>query len=139
MKRFPFFVAFLVPMLANAALLGTARTWEFMQSVGGVGLGKPVFESETWRLPLLCDVSGLKSFTAKPTMLNSGLILADTKTSILDHDIIISIETGIAGLAGKSSACDAVNVGNIKSGKYRVMYRDPDGRNYLVGDVVFSL
>ncbi|MES2320260.1 MAG: hypothetical protein V4631_22510 [Pseudomonadota bacterium] len=104
MKRFPFFAAFFVPILANAALPGTARTWEFMQSVGGVGLGKPVFEGETWSVPLLCDVSGLKSFTAKPTMLNSGHIWANTKTSVSHHDIVISIGTGRAGLAGKTSA-----------------------------------
>ena len=115
MKRLYLFAIFLLPIIANASLLGTERTWEFMHSVGGIALGKPVFESGAWKLPLLCDVSGLKNFTIKPTTLNSGLVFVDTKTNVLDHDILITIETGLANFGGKSTACDAANLGNIKA------------------------
>lgn len=124
----------IVPMISEASLFGTERSWEFMQSVGGIALGKPDRGGEAWRLPLQCDVSGLQSFTVKSTMLNSALVWADTDTRIENQDILITVETGLTG-AGKSPICGSANLGNIKPGKYRVMYRDPDGKMHFVGEI----
>lgn len=134
MKRLIFFLILLAPVISEASLIGTERSWEFMQSVGGITLGKPDHRGEVWRLPLQCDVSGLQSFTVKSTMLNSALVWADTKTRIENQNILITIETGLTA-AGKSPICGPANLGNIKPGKYHVMYRDPDGEMHLVSEI----
>ena len=132
-------VLFAYPLLAHSAILGTARTWEFMQSVGGVALGAPVAHRGRWSLPLLCDVSGLKKFTVKPTLLNSGLVLADTKAQVVNRDILVTIETGVVKLISKGTECGEAKLGRIKVGHYTVYYRDPDGARHLVGEVDVGL
>jgi len=128
----------IVPVITEASLFGTERSWEFMQSVGGIALGKLNHQGEAWRLPLQCDVTGLQSFTVKPTMLNSAIVWTDTHTRIQNQDILITIETGLTA-SGKSPICGAADLGEIKPGLYHVMYRDPDGKTHFVGDINIGL
>jgi len=138
MKRLVLSLILIAPMMSEASLFGTERSWDFIQSVGGVTLGKPDRSGKGWRLPILCDVSGLKSFTVKPTVLNSGLAWADTVAKVSNQELLITIETGLAG-AGKSSACGEANLASIPSGRYRVMYRDPDGEKHFIGEIDVGL
>jgi hypothetical protein len=139
MKLLAILVLFSSPLLGHATLLGTEQTWDFMQSVGGISLGTPEKKGNRWFLPLLCDVSGLKEFTVKPTLLNFALVWNDTEAEVADQEILVTIETGVVNLSGKSTACGAAELGYVKLGKYRVIYRDPDGSKHLVGEVEIGL
>jgi hypothetical protein len=123
------------PLFVHSAIFGTARTWDFMQSVGGIALDTPVARGGRWSLPLRCDVSGLTAVTVKPTLVNSALVWADTRAQVTDHDILITIETGPIRLSGETTACGDAELGKVKKGKYTVYYRDPDGSRHLLGRV----
>jgi hypothetical protein len=124
---------------AIAALLGEERDWEFIQSVGGIAIGTPTLINHEWLLPIECNVSGLKTITVKPTMLNSGLVWADTEVRIKDSEIHISIETALTGMGGKSSSCGPAELGTLKSGKYIIKYLSPDMSTNYIGEVDIGL
>lgn len=139
MKKSLLIVLLIFSQGALCALLGEERDWEFIQSVGGIAIGEPILEKNNWFLPVKCNVAGLKEITVKPTMLNSGLDWADTEVRIKGDVIYLSIETALVGMGGKSSDCGPAKLGEIKSGKYSVMYLSPDKSTNLIGEVEIGL
>lgn len=124
---------------ALSALLGEERDWEFIQSVGGISIGKPVVEKNDWLIPVKCNVAGLREITVKPTMLNSALVWADTEVRIKGDVIYLSIETAVVGMGGESSNCGPAKLGKIEPGKYSVMYLSPDKSTNSIGEVEIGL
>ncbi len=60
--------------LSSCSVLGTNKaTWNFIQSVGGIKTGTPLYTYDGWYLPIQCDVSGLHEITTQPTNMNSAL------------------------------------------------------------------
>jgi hypothetical protein len=139
MKAIAFAMFLLASQNAFAALLGTERDWAFIQSVGGIAIGEPKLENNRWVLPVLCDVTGLKTITTKPTTLNSGLVWADTKARIEGNIIYLSIETAVVGMSGKSSACGPAKLGKLKPGKYEVMYLSANKSTHPIGALEIGL
>lgn len=108
------------PSLAFAA----PQSWAFVVSVGGITVGDPVRADGVWTLPVQADVSGLMSFTSKPTTLHSALVCSSVVAKIVDGGIYLTINTDLPGTA-KNARCPAVRLGVVKSGTYSVLYKGP--------------
>lgn len=139
MKETPSIFLLLFSQIAFCASFGEERDWEFIQSVGGITTGDPVFENGGWQLPVQCNVAGLRKITVKPTMLNSGLVWADTEARIKDGVIYLSVETTLAGIGDGSSDCGPAMLGDIKPGKYNVMYLSPNKSSNFIGEIEIGL
>ena len=139
MKLFVLTILTLFSLNVFSAMLGEERDWAFIQGVGGIKIGEPKQENNKWLLPVYCNVTGITEYTIKPTMLNSGLVWADTEVHIKKNTIYISIETSLTGFGSKSSLCGAANLGSVKTGKYKVMYLSPDKTENYLGDVSIGL
>jgi len=139
MKLFFLAIILCTASSAIAALLGEERDWEFIQSVGGIEIGEPMFINDNWQLPIKCNVSGLKAITVKPTTLNSGLVWADTEVRFKDTEIHISIETALTGMSSKTASCGPAELGKLKSGVYIIKYLSPDMSTNYIGEVNIGL
>lgn len=124
-----------LPLCTEAALLGSMQSWVFMQSVGGISVGIPQAVKGGWSLPVNCDVTGLRVITVKPTSGNSALVWAATDVEINGTEIDLTIETGLAGVAGKSPVCGPADLHDLKDGAYSVFYRDPNGATHAIGNI----
>ena len=73
--RLSILVSVVVTLLASYScnMFAEPQSWSFVESVGGIAVDPPVRADHTWVLPVRSDVSGLKSITTKPTIINSGM------------------------------------------------------------------
>lgn len=126
------FIALL--LLASCALFAESRSWQFVQSVGGIEIGIPVQSDNGWILPLRCDVSGLRAITVKPTTLNSGLSCGPVEVVTEGKTIFITLKTDVAG-KGRSAVCPAALLGNLPAGKYSVFYRYANENPVALGEI----
>jgi hypothetical protein len=111
-----------IPSIAAA----TAQSWSFVVSVGGIVIGDAVKANGSWTLPVRADVSGLESFTSKPTVMNSAMVCSGVVAKIVRSDIYLTIHTDPAGV-GKNAQCPAVKLGVLPAGAYTVFYQGPEG------------
>ena len=111
-----------VPSIAVA----TAQSWAFVVSVGGIVIGDAAKANGSWALPVRADVSGLESFTSKPTVMNSAMVCSGVVAKIVRSDIYLTIHTDLAGV-GKSAQCPAAKLGVLPAGTYTVFYQGPEG------------
>lgn len=112
------------------------RSWEFIESVGGIAINTPSrVRNCAVFLPVTCDVSGLKSVTKKPTSMNSSLVVTDIDKKIEGNEILLSVKTGLASKL-KTSACSGVELGDIPAGDYQVFYLGPDRQKHSLGKVI---
>jgi hypothetical protein len=130
-------------LLATAALVvscskGEPRSWAFMLTVGGLRVDSPLIsETGGWALPVLADVSGTKTFTTKPTALNSALA-CDTGAAVEGMSIFVTVFTELSAGA-KSASCPFIQLGKIPSGVYSVFYRGQNEPPVLLGEVRVGL
>jgi hypothetical protein len=111
-----------IPSIAAA----TAQSWAFVISVGGILIGDAVKTNGSWTLPVRADVSGLESFTTKPTVMNSAMVCSGVVVKIIRSDIYLTIHTDLAGV-GKPAQCPAAQLGVLPAGAYTVFYQGPEG------------
>jgi hypothetical protein len=102
----------------------TPQPFMFVVSVGGISVGDPVRAKGVWTLPVQADVSGLETFTSKPTILNSALVCSSVAAKITGNSIYLTIRSNLAG-ANKSARCPPALLGVIPSGSYKVFYQGP--------------
>jgi hypothetical protein len=111
------------------------RSWNFIQQVGGIKIEKPLWTEDGLYLPIICNVSGLDSITTRPTTLNSGLICADSKVSVVGNKIYITIVTGLISFNDGYRKSRAANIGDkLQSGHYFVYYKDETSVTNLIGE-----
>jgi hypothetical protein len=110
-------------------LTAEKRDWKFIQSVGGMKVSL-----EKRQLLVSCDVSGLKTVTIKPTMVNSGIGVREIKCSRADGNIQITVVTSVIE-KGMKSACGSVDLSAYPAGPYNVVYLDPDGTTHALGKI----
>ena len=118
------------PIVAAA----TPQPWTFVVSVGGMTVGDPVQANGAWTLPVQADVSGLETFTSKPTALNSALVCSSVVAKIIDKSIYLTIHSDWVG-ATKGARCPAAQLGIIPSGAYKVFYKGPQDVPVLLRSV----
>ncbi|MDT8389709.1 MAG: hypothetical protein RRC34_04270 [Lentisphaeria bacterium] len=110
-------------------LTSKAKSWAFIQSVGGMAVSV-----EGTTLTVDCDVSGLKSITVKPTLINSGIGVRDLKVKRKGKTIFLTLKTCVIGKGVKTSP-DPVDLSGYPDGTYKVMYRDPKGPTHLINTI----
>lgn len=125
-------------LCAPSAGAATPQPWTFVVSVGGITVGDPVQANGAWTLPVQADVSGLETFTSKPTALNSALVCSSVVAKIIDNHIYLTIHSDLAG-AIKSARCPAAQLGIIPSGAYKVFYKGPQDAPVLLRSVHVGL
>jgi hypothetical protein len=110
-----------------AVVTSEQRDWAFIQSVGGLAVGESQKQADgTHRLPINCDVSGLKQVTIKPTLINSALAVRETCHAVRGQTIQLWIKTCVIDSRHSPAAPDVV-LKNIPPGRYQVQYRNRDG------------
>ena len=109
--------------------------WAFIQQVGGIKIKKPLLTEDGLYLPIFCNVSGLDSITVRPTILNSGLICANSEVSVSENKIYITIVTGLIHFNKGYRKSRAAYIGNeLRSGHYFVYYKDETNDINLIGE-----
>jgi hypothetical protein len=105
------------------------RDWNFIQAVGGMKAN--LVER---RLFVSCDVSGLKTITVKPTLVNSGIGVRKLRCSRVGNTIQLSVVTSVIE-KGMRTDCGSVDLDAYPAGTYSVVYLDPSGTTHPVGDI----
>lgn len=134
MNRILHLLASVTLLSGCSGVMRDEQPWAFVTSVGGLELGTPVQEKNRWKLPIRADVSGLRSVTIKPTMLNSGLVCDKTKAYVEGRKIVIQIVTTIPH-GDASPLCPAADLGAIQPGQYDVLYGARLGERILLGPI----
>lgn len=146
--RFLWILAVLAVMCPMAqAVDGSSTTapapiadWSFIQSVGGMRLGKAVQQAKTtWELPLYCDLSGKQSFTQAPTVSNTGTLIQKTIVQQEAGNIYISLVVGqtVWTLTPERSLCKSVKLESTAR-VHPVFYKDGAGKIYPIGYAEFN-
>lgn len=133
-------IVFLVSGLANAGLSDWfyGRSWEFMETVGGVAIGTPSRNHQgSVYLPVLCDVSGLTTITREPIGLNLALVVTGIDKKIEAKQIFISVNTGLAS-KNSTCTCSGVDLGDMPTGVYQVFYYGSDRNKHWLGSVTVT-
>ena len=130
----------LIALVLGSASVAIAapQSWPFVVSVGGITVGDPVQVDGVWPLPVQADVSGLVTFTSKPTTLNSSLVCSSVVARIMENGIYLTINTDLSGVA-KSARCPAARLRVVKSGAYSVFYKGPEDAPVLLRSVHVGL
>jgi hypothetical protein len=111
-----------------------AENWKFVQSVGGMALGKPALDRPGWVLPVGTNVSGLETVSVKPAAMNSALVCERVDVAIEQRNIYLTVVSGLTR-AGASPRCPPAELGRIDGGSYRVFYRGPGDTPVPLGDI----
>lgn len=141
MRRSILLLAILLPLLTGCLFTGrevgfTSQDWGFVQSVGGLRLGRPTRDGQgRISLPILCDISGARPGTTQPRKLNSGLACAPPAAEVQGSTVLITIRTSAAGYKTMSSRCPPADLGVVPAGTYTVAYRGPDGGTQPLGPI----
>jgi hypothetical protein len=101
------------------------QPWAFVHAVGGLRVGEPARSNGVWRLPVRANVSGIESFTNRPTLQNARLKCAAVLASVESHGIFITLDT-TEQRSGGSARCRPAVLGHPPYGRYTVYYRSPE-------------
>ncbi len=116
------------------ALTNESRDWNFIQSIGGIRIEKPLETENGFYLPIICNVSGQDSVTIKPEGPNSALFCLRTKTTVEENKIYVTVITGYNLFGELDSKCKAVRLGKLKKQTYTVYYKDNKSDEHLIGE-----
>ena len=127
-------IALLIASPCEAGLAGFLtrehQPWSFIQEVGGMKVS-----TKGHRLLVECDVSGLKTVTIKPTLMNSAMGVRGIKCSRVASILQLSVVTSVLE-KGMSSECGTLDLSAHPPGSYSVVYLDPNGTTHPVGMIV---
>jgi hypothetical protein len=114
--------------------LGGEQTWAFVQSIGGLKVGAPTRQRDSWVLPVVVNVSGLEAITRKPTTLNSALICDRTNVAVKGNSVYVTISTAVTP-SEASVHCPPAMLGSIRAGIYAVNYLGPGEAPTPIGEI----
>jgi hypothetical protein len=134
------FLGLLIVVFIFSFFVLTRKTkdWQFIQSVGGISIEKPLLTEDGLYLPVICNVSGTDSITVKPTMLNSALSCIKIKSYIIGNNIFLKIVTGLVVSKKDNCNCKAISLGYLKQGKYKVYYGKKNSFEHQIGEFVIE-
>ena len=80
--------------VSTTTLHGQIADWSFIQSVGGLQIGKALQEKEfSWSMEIFCNLSGHETFSQRPTTVDPGVIIQKTLVESKGNDVFISLVT----------------------------------------------
>jgi hypothetical protein len=124
---------FLIIVLSGCSVISEHRDWNFVQQVGGLTvIGQD--KNSNW-LILRGNVSGLKEFSHKPTLVNSALVVKEVGKKITTSKIQIFVVTTITSEKYPSPEITGIDITGIAIGTYQVEYLNPDGSSVYLSDV----
>lgn len=85
-------------------------------------------------LPVVCDVTGLRTITVRPTTGNSVLVVRKIRTKIKNNTIQIQILTCLTDNKHKYYT-EGVQIDTPSQGTYKVEYPNPDGKAVFIRTV----
>jgi hypothetical protein len=145
-----FWIPLMVTLGASSAAWGTGVSsttlrsqiadWSFIQSVGGLQIGKTLQAKQyAWTMELACDLTGHETFTQKPTTVDSGMLIQKTVIATQGNDILISlIISPVVWTTNPDRAkCKTVTIESTP-GFHQVYYRDAAGKTYPLHPVEFN-
>lgn len=136
MKYITVFILLISATLAFPDVAGllsrNKEDWKFIQSVGGMSA---TMKDST--LIVDCDVSGMKTVTVKPTMINSGMGVRELKHKRDGNTILLTLVTCVIGKDVKTTP-KPVDLSDYPAGEYSIQYLDPDGTRHAVGKVTLE-
>lgn len=115
----------LIFLTLSSCVVSERQDWSFMQSVGGLSVvGQD--KNPSW-LIIRGDVSGLKKFSTKPTLINSALAVKSVEAEVKDSKIQIYVVTTLISKKYSTTEISGVGISGIKPGTYMVQYLNQDG------------
>lgn len=123
---------FCLSISANATTLTPFEdlaSWDFIQASGGIKIGKPEmrlnkYNKKSIYLPIKCNISGFRSTTHKPTVVNSKISIYGIAVNFTKNQIFISISTGHISKEMNQTECDGIFLNGFSPGKYEIFYFD---------------
>lgn len=113
-----------ITLLTGCSVVSEHRSWDFMQQVGGLTVGGQD-KNPNW-LIIRGDVAGLKEFSHKPTLINSGLALKEVSSEIVGRNIRIYVVTTVISEKYNSTEITGANISGASRGRYTIQYLNPD-------------
>ena len=123
--------------LAPLAQAQTPASWEFLQSVGGIRIGAAQKDGNGWILPVECDLTGLRSITTDPTVLNSELVVDRLQWQADGQQLRVSVLLKETSYATSEATCPLLRLQGLQPGRYTVFYQDRD-RQYPLGETTLE-
>ncbi len=122
----------LAALVFSTSALGQSRDWAFIQSVGGLAFGAPVYRNSAWYLPIRCTVSGAEAITTQPTVFH-GTLACTMGVQVDGRAIVLTVMTH--GESGDAFAdCPPVRLGNLEKGRYAVFYSGSASERVEIGE-----
>jgi len=107
------------------------QPWSFVQAVGGIRVSGATRTADgNVELAVDCDVSGLRSITREPELVNSAIGVSKMLAAVDGRRITISIRTGLR----EASTCGRVLL-RLEPGEYSVVYLGADREHHELGKV----
>jgi hypothetical protein len=126
--------------ISTGTLHGHIADWSFIQSVGGLQIGKTLQEQQSaWNMEIFCDLSGHQAFTQMPTTIDSDMIIQKTLVESKGNDIFISlvISPVIWTSNPDKAKCKGVTIESTP-GFRNIYYRDAAGKTFPLKQVEFN-
>lgn len=122
-------------LVALPAAAQESAGWDFIESLGGLRVGAPEpLEEGGWRLPLECDLTGLRRITTTPTALNTTLVIDRIDWRLEEQDLLISLSLKGSPYATDESRCQPLTLTELRPGNYLVHYAD-GARRIALGEI----
>ncbi len=121
-------------LLTSCSSFSEHRDWAFMEKVGGLIVAGQD-KNPNW-LILRGDISGLKSFSADTSQLNSALAIESIESEIIKSTIQVYVVTTAISNRNSKTEISGVDISGTKPGAYEVVYLNPDGSTVHLKDIV---
>jgi len=128
------FFSLILLLLSSCSVFSEHKDWSFVESVGGISVGGQD-KNPNW-LIIRGDVSGIKEFSSKPTVINSAIALKSVEHVIKDNVIQFYIVATLASEKYHSTEISGIDISGIKKGVYKVQYLNPDNSVVNLKEVV---
>lgn len=127
-------LSFVLILPSCGILVPQKKSWDFVQSVGGIKIDSIVKCQNRFLLYSNVNVSGLDSITVKPKHLNSALACSKIyiKVDEFESRIYIGIGVSISGIGYSYCRCRPEKIKHLKHKDYEIYYRDTDGKEYFI-------
>ena len=118
------------PLRAITPPFEQPRSLGFIEQRGGLAVDRPYRKGNYWVLPVVCNVSGIKTITVAPEVIHAGLAWSKSVALIEDGHIYLTVLTAQQGTLAPSAQCGPARLERFSQQHYEVYYRDPDGTTH---------